>query len=183
MNRKRLLSMAGVLLIMLLISTIPASANPNWINAEIIEIFCDYQTGEWWIDGEMYYERGSIETGYKIPLSDDDPFPNGTYIVDVNLDLNLATGEGNGFGEAYFYPEDSEEGNYFVGWWHGAFYLVDGVWIIPKSHSNTDGVGDLEGWRTKSKSYLLDPSEYAGYCSGRDPFGVQFLELDYKKPK
>ena len=161
MNKKRIPSTIGILLVMLFVSTIPASANPNWISVDIIEVFCTYEVGEMWIDGDMYYERGSVQTGFKIPLSDDDPFPSGTYTNDVNLNLNLATGEGTGYGEARFDPDGG--GGAFVGWWHGTFTEAQpGVWLVTKALANTEGIGDAEGWRTKGKSYSIDPSPYAG---------------------
>jgi hypothetical protein len=182
MNKKRIPGLVGLVLILLLVSTIPASANPNWIRVDVVEVFCTYEVGEAWVEGDMYYERGSVETGFKLPLSDDDPFPYGTYTVDVNLALNLATGEGTGYGDVRFDP-DGYAGA-FTGWWHGTFYQTQtGAWLVKQAHANTDGVGDAEGWRTKGKSYSIDTSPYAGMCGGYDPFGASFLKLDYKQPK
>ncbi len=183
MNKKRIPGLVSLVLILLLVSTIPASANPNWVRVDIIEVFCDYQTGGWWVDGDMYYERGSVETGYKIPLSADDPFPTGTYTIDVNLDLNFATGQGIGYGDVRFDP-DGYSGA-FIGWWHGTFYndTQTAAWLVKQAHANTDGVGDAEGWRTKGKSYSIDPSPFAYVCGGDIPFGASFLDLDYKQPK
>jgi hypothetical protein len=76
------------------------------------------------------------------------------------------------------------EGGALVGWWHGIFTQTEsGAWLVSKAHANTDGIDGLEGWRTKGKSYSIDPSPYAGMCDGNNPFGVSYLELDYKQPK
>jgi hypothetical protein len=182
MNKRKICTIVGILLVLLLLTVLPTSANPNWISVEAIEIFCSYEIGEFWVDGDMYYERGSIQTGFKIPLTEGDPFPLGEYVSEVNLDLNFATGEGKGYGATYFDAEG--DGGYFVGWWHGTLIeYAPGIWISPKALAVTKGIDDIAGWRTKSKAYAIDPAPYAGMCGGADPVGVMYLELDYKQPK
>lgn len=181
MNKKKILPILGTVLVLLLLTAVPASAKPSWIAVEAIEILCEYQVGEFWVEGDMYYERGSIQTGYKIPLTEGDPFPLGIYTNEVNLNLNLATGKGKGYGAAYFDAEG--EGGYFAGWWQGRLIEYQpGIWIVPKSHAATRGTSEIADWWTKSKSYTIDPSEYAGMCDGADPVGVMYLELRYKEP-
>lgn len=184
MNKRKLFIIAALLVMLLAFTIMPASAEvkPNRIYVDVVEVFCEYHVGTAWVDEQgVYHERGSTEVGFKIPLSDEDPFPYGEFLVEVNLDLYMANGNGFGYGDVLFSPDDSDGD--FNGWWKGILVeAFPGVWLVSTAHAGTTGTGELEGWSTIGYSYSIDPTPYAGMCEGGDPFGVSLLHLTYKPP-
>jgi hypothetical protein len=172
----------ALVLVLFIVTVIPADAKPRWVSVEVIEVFCEYQIGQVWVEGDMIYERGSTFSGFKIALSEQDPFPEAEVTLELNFDLNQATGQGRGFGDGFFQPA-GVQGRFDGRWQARMVELAPNIWLSPKGHAWTHGTGTLKGWRTKGVSYPVDPAPYAGMCpGGANPLQVRWASLDYKSP-
>lgn len=149
-----------ILLIGTLLVVIPASANPNQIIVDSWEVYCTFEQYDTWWEGNVLHERGSVQTGFRIPISIEDPIAAADYTTIVNSNVNHNSFKGTAFGTFVSKPEDYS-GTMEGTWSAKLFRLAPAVWPVSEGHAVGHGTGDLEGWKVMTEfSSLLDYSEF-----------------------
>lgn len=163
MRAKKFLFMGGLTLISLVLIIAPASASATRIEVEAYEIKCSYDPGQEWISDSIYHARNGSQTGPRIPLSPEDPISEIVEInTTVNLNLNMKTGEGNGWGT--FTSEN------FEGTWNGKLTeWMPGVWVTSGKSIGHGFTPAFDGWELRVEWQSIDPSAFPGACDGADP--------------
>jgi hypothetical protein len=94
----------AVILALIVIPTTPTSAKASKITTCALQTNTSEVPGKVWFteDGTVLHIRGQITYSDITPLPGhpecDSTFSNGTMMMELNLNLNLVTGEGNAFG-------------------------------------------------------------------------------------
>ena len=180
MNTKKLLSVGILALIALVLIIVPVSARTTRIEVEAIQVNCFYETGDMWVVDGIYHERGGLQSGPRIPLSDEDPIQELDLVYsEINLNLNLKTLKGNGWG--------SFTGEGFEGIWNGKLTGYEqGAWWDIEGQSIGHGViPEFEGWELRIEWKSIDPAhyaDYAEYCDGATPARVNHSDVTYLIP-
>jgi hypothetical protein len=122
-------------LIIIVLGVSTAIAEPTTIEVDAVECTVEIiQPGKEWTDEDnVYHLRGQVVKNVKVS---DFALMNGTDIVEINLNLNLMDGSGDGFGSGIFYPD--EAAGTFRGIWTGEF---NGGVLTGRSVSH--GTGEL----------------------------------------
>ena len=175
MNTKKLLSVGILALIALVLIIVPVSARTTRIEVEAIQVNCFYETGDMWVVDGIYHERGGLQSGPRIPLSDEDPIQELDLVYsEINLNLNFKTLTGNGWGS--FTGEGFEE------IWNGKLTGNEqGIWDI-KGQSIGHGIGEFKGWELRIEWESIDPAPYAWACDGATPARVNHSQVTYLIP-
>lgn len=160
MSKRRIFAGILLALVVIVFGVTSAVAEPTALEVEVVECTVEIiEPGREWIDEDLVYHlRGRIEK--KAHVSDY-AFLNGIDIVEINLNLDLTDGSGDGFGSGNFQP-DGMNGT-FIGRWTGEF---NGG--VLTGRSVTHGTGELLPMRGEATfGPLANPSE--ALCDGWDP--------------
>ena len=126
----------------------------------------------------IYHARGGFQSGPRIPLSDEDPIQDLESIYStVNVNLNLKTLKGNGWG--------SFTGEGFEGIWNGKLTGNEQGGLDSKGQSIGHGIGEFEGWELRIEWESVSPThfaDYAEYCGGTIPQAVNHSYVTYLIP-
>lgn len=176
MKIKKLISMGSLVLIALMLIIAPASARATRIDVEAFELKCAYDPGEVWMSNGIYHARNGLQTGPRISLTPGDPVGAIAEIESiVNLNLNMKTGEGNGWGT--FTTEN------FEGTWNGKLIeWMPGIWVISGKSVGYGISPEFEGWELRVKWESIDPSAFPGACDGADPVSALYAQATYLIP-
>lgn len=176
MNTKKLLTTGILMLIALVLTIVPASARTTKIEVEAIQVNCSYAPGVFWVSDGIYHTRGGLQSGPRIPLSPEDPIQELESVYSTfNLNLNLKTLKGNGWG--------SFTGEGFEGIWNGKLTGNEqGIWDI-EGQSIGHGISpEFEGWELRIEWESIDPDPYAWACDGATPARVNHSNVTYLIP-
>lgn len=148
MNKSTLFVLMLMLsLLVMVLSVSGAAAKAEFITAEGYEAQCKVlDPGKVWFDGDIMQVRGQISE-YKAVTDND--LVGGINTADLNITLDLTTGNGTAWGKfksiPWAYPNSSWEGSFngrVVGW----FYQGKGT-----GH----GTGELSGMKFKTKTWEM----------------------------
>jgi hypothetical protein len=138
----------------------PAAAATTRIPIDNYNINCVILSQTMWVEDGILYIRHRIMEGFVISTSDTH---EGTGYMDMNANIDLATGYGNYWGyleiHPYAYPD---------GFWAGTSSMQ-----VNEGHASgiarLQGYGELNGLATKSELAPLTPPQLAAYgylCGG-----------------
>lgn len=160
MNRQRIFTSIVFALVITVLGVTTAIAKPTAIEVEAAECTVEIiEPGREWIDEDnIYHLRGRVTKNIKVS---DYPLMNGTDIVEINLNVNMTDGSGDGFGSGAFYPDGEDD--MFRGVWTGEFngFVLTGRVV---SHG-TGSLVPMKGEATFEP--ITDPSEVP--CEGWEP--------------
>ncbi len=161
MDRRKMLMIVSLILLSLLLIIIPASATSEKISVDSYEVYCTYEQdpGVWW-EGNVLHERGSVQTGFRIPLSEEDPIQGADYYTLVNVNINHNTYKGTAFGTFVSTPEGMN--GTIEGTWTAKLYrLAPQVWPVSEGRAVGHGTGDLKGLKVVTEfSSMIDYSQF-----------------------
>lgn len=160
MSKRRIF--AGILLALVVIGfgVTSAVAQPTEIAIEAAECTVEIiEPGREWVDEDnIYHLRGRVTKNIKVS---DYVLLNGIDIVEINLNLDLTDGSGDGFGSGTFQP-DGMNGT-FIGRWTGEF---NGGILTGQAVNH--GTGDFQSMRGEASfEPITDPNEAP--CEGWEP--------------
>ncbi len=113
-----------------------------------IDAACSVTPGTQWVSGNVLHIRGEVEDKR---IASADPMVNGSERAVVNVDLNLVTGSGNGWGTVLVRP-DTINGT-FTGTFSGAI-TAD----VFSGSGVAQGTGTLEGYTLMGTFQQIQPS-------------------------
>lgn len=178
MNTRKFLTMGMLVLVSLALTIAPVSARTTRIEVQADFVQCSSDPGDVWISDGIYHSRNGLLSGPRIPLSLEDPIQELEWVYStINLNLNLKTHKGNGWG-----PFTSKG---FEGIWNGKLTeIAPGIWATTEGMSIGHGFGpEFEGWELRVKWASIDPAPFAGICDdGADPVSANHGYVTYLIP-
>lgn len=163
MKKTILFSLAVVLILSLaVVFTTPTAAQTSRITTCALQTNTAEIPGKVWFteEGTVMHVRGQITYADITPLVGhpecDQTYSNGTMMMELNINLNLLTGEGNAFGRHTITADGSDAS--WVGSYSGKMEN-----FVYAGQAVSHGTGEWEGFLQKVNIYAIGETTYETY--------------------